>query len=234
MLDISAIRAIGLDLDDTLWPVWPAIEAAERAMQDWLAPRAPRTAALFADVAQRMALRQQVALAHPGLGHDLSALRRMTIAAALRQNAEDEALADAAFEVFFEGRMRVTLYEDALPALESLARHYPIVAISNGNADVHRVGLSTFFRDSMSAQRFGAAKPDVRIFAAAAATVDVPVEALLHVGDDPALDVLGGLDAGAQTVWLNRARHEWPHARRPHAEVADLHALCRLLRLPID
>ena len=231
MLDLSAIRAIGLDLDDTLWPVWPVIASAERAMQDWLVPHAPHTAALFADTAQRIALREQVVLAHPELGHDLGALRRMTIVAALRQHGEDEALADGAFEVFVAARMQVVFYEDVLPALARLASRYPIVAISNGNADIQRVGLGAYFRDSMSAQRFGAAKPDARIFCAAAEVVDVPVQALLHVGDDPALDVLGGLDAGAQTVWVNRGRHDWPHARRPHAEVADMLALCRLLEL---
>jgi hypothetical protein len=29
MVDISKIRAITLDLDDTLWPIWPVIARAE-------------------------------------------------------------------------------------------------------------------------------------------------------------------------------------------------------------
>jgi putative hydrolase of the HAD superfamily len=31
MLDFSAIKAISLDLDDTLWPIWPVIARAERS-----------------------------------------------------------------------------------------------------------------------------------------------------------------------------------------------------------
>jgi len=29
MLDLQRIRAISLDLDDTLWPIWPTIEVVE-------------------------------------------------------------------------------------------------------------------------------------------------------------------------------------------------------------
>ena len=36
MLDIKTIKAVTLDLDDTLWPVWPAIERAEKALENWL------------------------------------------------------------------------------------------------------------------------------------------------------------------------------------------------------
>ena len=32
MLDISRIRAVSIDLDDTLWPIWPTIKRAEAAL----------------------------------------------------------------------------------------------------------------------------------------------------------------------------------------------------------
>ena len=38
MLNLTKIKAITLDLDDTLWPIWPAIERAEAALSEWLAP----------------------------------------------------------------------------------------------------------------------------------------------------------------------------------------------------
>ena len=40
-LDVKRISAISLDLDDTLWPVWPAIERAERVLHAWLVKEAP-------------------------------------------------------------------------------------------------------------------------------------------------------------------------------------------------
>jgi FMN hydrolase / 5-amino-6-(5-phospho-D-ribitylamino)uracil phosphatase len=229
MLDVSRIKAIGLDLDDTLWPIWPVITRAEAQMLEFLQPRAPGAAAVFADPQRRLALRESVVLAHPDLSHNMSVLRRESIRAALRDNDEDQALADAAFDVFFEARMQVQLYDDALPALVFLAARYPIVAVSNGNADIHRIGIAQHFAANMSAHVFGVGKPDVRIFHAAAQAAGVAPHEVLHVGDDPALDVLGGLQAGMQTVWVNRAGHDWQHASRPHASVTDLAQLCELL-----
>lgn len=231
MLDITKIKAITLDLDDTLWPIWPVIARAERALSDWMAPRAPHTAALFTNADQRLALRQQVLRERPGIAHDLRTLRREVIRRGLQQCQEDTALVDAAYEVFIEERMRVDLFEDARPALDWLAKRYPIVALSNGNADVGRIGLGMFFRAGLSAQEFGIGKPDARIFHAAAATVNVQPHEVLHVGDDATLDVLGALGAGMQSVWVNRAGHDWEHAdAQPHITVNDLTQLCETLQ----
>lgn len=230
-LDASRIKAISLDLDDTLWPIWPVISRAELALQDWLRPHAPATAAWLADAAQRLALRREVQESRPEIGHDLRTLRQELIRRALQRHGEDTSLVDPAYEVFIAERMRVELYEDARPALAWLAQRYPVVALSNGNADVQRIGLGEFFHASLSAQEFGVGKPDARIFHAAAQAVGVLPHEVLHVGDDAALDVVGALDAGLQTVWVNRAGHDWAHeTHRPHVTVADMGALCALLR----
>jgi HAD superfamily hydrolase (TIGR01509 family) len=229
MLDLRKIKAIGLDLDDTLWPIWPTIKRAELQLALWLEQHAPQTALAFADVAHRVALREEVVLARPDISHDMSALRRESIRLGLQRCGEDPTLAEAAFDVFFTHRMRVDLYDDALPALEFLAQRFPVVAISNGNADVARVGIGAHFVASLSAHQFGVGKPDVRIFHAAAQAAGVLPHEVLHVGDDPALDVLGALDAGMQTVWLNRGEHVWGHARTPHVSVTSLQHLCDML-----
>ena len=46
LFDPSRVRALTLDLDDTLWPVWPIIDRAEQVLHDWLASNAPLTAAM--------------------------------------------------------------------------------------------------------------------------------------------------------------------------------------------
>ena len=229
MLNVSAIRAISLDLDDTLWPIGPTILNAEATLARWLADHAPRTARLFADVQARQQLRAQLMHSRPDLHHDLSALRRESIRLGLQQSQEDSTLAEPAFEVFFAERMRVALYADARTALARLSARYPLVALSNGNADVGRVGIGEFFAASVSAREFGVAKPDARIFHAAAAAAGVDAAQVLHVGDDPLLDMLGGLQAGMQVAWVNRGQQPWAHEALPHADVADLHALCQLL-----
>ncbi len=230
-LDRGRIKAISLDLDDTLWPIWPVIARAEQALQDWLRPQAPKTAAWLADSAQRLALRRELLASRPELGHDLRTLRQEQIRLALERHGEDPALMPPAYEVFYAERLRVELYDDARPALAWLAQRYPVIALSNGNADVRRVGLGEFFHAGFSAQDFGLGKPDPRFFHAAAQAAGVAPGEVLHVGDDSALDVVGGLDAGLQTVWVNRTGHEWTHdTHRPHATVPDLRALCVLLQ----
>jgi len=229
MMDISRVRAITLDLDDTLWPIWPAIERAEIRMQEWLAPRAPRASALFSSVQTRLELRKEAQLATAHQAHDLSAIRLEMIRRGLARVGEETTLAPAALTVFMDARMQVELYADVLPALAALAGRYRIVAVSNGNADVHRIGIGQYFAASLSAGDVGVAKPDPRIFHAAASALDVPPHQVLHVGDDAHLDVLGALQVGMQTAWVNRTEAVWTLEQQPHATVTDMAGLCRLL-----
>lgn len=229
MLDLTLIKAITLDLDDTLWPVWPAIERAEQALLDWLARHAPRTAALQAQSAARHEIREHVNGLHPELKHNLSALRTKAIRLALSRSGDDPGLAEPAFDIFFAARNQVTLFGDVPQSLEFLAGRFPLVALSNGNADIERIGIGAFFKASLSAQQFGVGKPDPRIFRAAATAAGVQPHEVLHVGDDAALDVLAALACGMQAVWVNRAGLPWPHDALPHQAVATLAELCGVL-----
>ncbi|CAM3540300.1 HAD family hydrolase [Paracidovorax anthurii] len=229
MLDTARIRAITLDLDDTLWPIWPTIGRAEQVLRAWLTPRAPATAALLADAGAAAEIRAEVVQAHAHLGHDLSALRRESIRAALRRAGDDESLTDAAFDLFFAERQRVELYDDAIAALEFLAMRHPLLALTNGNANLGLIGIDRYFQGSVTAREFGVAKPDPRIFHEAAGRLGVAPEAVLHVGDDATLDACGARQAGMQAVWINRGGAAWPHGGEAPATVEDLTGLCRLL-----
>ena len=229
MLDLTLIKAISLDLDDTLWPVWPVIEKAEKALDVWLHDRAPMTAALFSNPDTRIEIRNYISRSRPELKHNMSAIRREAIRVALYRSGEDPLLAEEAFDVFFAERNRVTMYEDALSALEFLSTRFPVVALSNGNADIEQIGIHKYFKASISAQMFGVGKPDPRIFHAAAGAVDTTAANVLHIGDDATLDVLGALNAGMQTVWLNRASNVWKHSQTPHITVTSLTALCEAM-----
>ena len=227
MLDLSRIRAITLDLDDTLWPVWPTIHRAEQVLSDWLARHAPATAVLSSQPDIKQAVRADIQARHADRVHDLSFLRLESIRALLLQAGDPGHLAEPAFEVFFAERQRVDLFEDALPALAFWSQRYPVVALSNGNADVQRVGIGQHFRASVSAKSMGMAKPDVRIFVAGAEAAGVAPHEVLHVGDDAHADGVGALAAGMQVAWLNREGQAWSHGdTRPHLEVRDLHQLC--------
>jgi putative hydrolase of the HAD superfamily len=142
---------------------------------------------------------------------------------------EDVTLAQDAFEVFYAERQRVDLFADAEPALAALSARYPVLALSNGNADIHRVGLGAYFVGCVSAKSCGVAKPHVDIFNAAAQSLNLHPNEILHVGDDAELDVLGALDAGMHTAWVNRKAHTWSHPKTPHLTVTTMLELCSVL-----
>lgn len=229
LLDVRRIQGISLDLDDTLWPIWPTIERAEAVLHGWLQAHAPRTATLVIDPQVLRELREATARERSDLAHDLSALRRESIRGALKRAGEDPALAEPAFEIFFAERQRVKLYEDALPALRWLSERYPLVAISNGNADLERTGVARWFRIGFSAKSFGSGKPHTPIFRAAAASIGLLPRDMLHVGDDADLDVAGALNAGMQAAWLVRDQRPWGEGLRPQLIVPNLQALCTAL-----
>lgn len=223
-----AIRALSIDLDDTLWPIWPTIERAERQLHAWLVEHAPATAQRH-DVAALRALRDRVEVDRPDLAHDFSAMRLESLRQALLAADDDPALAVPAFEYFFAERQKVELFDDVLPALERLARRYPLLALTNGNADLKRVGLAQYFSGCVGAREFGVGKPDARIFGEACRRLGEPAHAVLHVGDDPHLDVFGALNAGHPAAWVRRAGASHTHEPQATHVVAELLTLADLL-----
>lgn len=208
------IRALTLDLDDTLWAVAPAIARAERAQDAYLRRHCPRTAERYPVEALR-ALRESVALQHPELAHDFTTQRRLTLELAIRDCGEDIAHVDGAFEAFFHERNAVELFDDVHHGLPRLAERFPLAALTNGNADLARIGLAGHFRFSLGAREHGAAKPAPSIFLAACARLGVEPSAVLHVGDDPWLDIAGAAEAGLPTCWINRHGAAWPDTLPP-------------------
>jgi len=222
------IRAITIDLDDTLWPIGPVMLRAEERLDAWLRAHCPPVAAAYPISAMR-ALRDRVAEEHPDLAHDFTSQRLLCLRAAMRPHGYGEQHVDAAFAEFYAARNEVECYSDALPALESMAARYPLVSLSNGNADLERIGLARFFHFSISSRSFGKAKPAAEIFHAACAGLDLPPAEVLHIGDDPALDVLGAHAAGLRSAWLNRSGAAWDHAVRPDLVARDLRELAAML-----
>ncbi|ACB34829.1 HAD-superfamily hydrolase, subfamily IA, variant 3 [Leptothrix cholodnii SP-6] len=227
------VLALTLDLDDTLWPIAPVIERAEQVTHAWLERQAPATALRFGVPAMRE-LRADVSRRHPRLAHDLSQLRLIALRESLRASGDDPALAEPAFEVFFAQRQQVEFYADVIPALDRLAARFPLLALSNGNAELAATGLSRWFCGSVSARSAGVAKPDVRIFRSACEQLGRAPAQVMHIGDDLALDVDGARAAGLQTAWVRRDGVQQPggstqEAGRRHLQVSDLLALADLL-----
>lgn len=224
-----AIRALSFDLDDTLWDIWPVIERAEAALHAWLLAGYPALAAQFDAQALRRLCSDEAAR-DPAIAHDRSLIRRRGLARAAELAGCEGFALDEAFEVFFAARNQVEFYADALPVLERLAARYPVVALSNGNADLDRIGIAHLFAFHLSAAIVGTQKPHPAMFEQAVARLNLPPAAILHVGDDPEHDVEGARAAGLRAVWVRRGERAWPDGLAPpEFIVPDLHGLEALL-----
>jgi len=221
-IDFQRVRVISLDLDDTLWPIMPAIDRADEQVMHWFREHAPRVAQRY-DVAGIRELRHEVSERHPHLSHDLGALRRLCFRLALQNCAYDPRLAQPAWELYYQYRLAVELYPDAQRMLQRLSSKLPLVAVTNGNADLQRIGLGHHFQLCIRAADVALRKPDTRIWQLLCQRLQLPPEAILHVGDHPLEDAESAHQAGLQALWLNRQQKPWPQnsPQLPHIQHLD-------------
>ena len=139
-------------------------------------------------------------------------------------------IAHQAFEVFLTARNQLQPFADVAPALVRLRQRYRLATLSNGNADLARIGLDEAFTVSLNARQIGAAKPHRRCFERLARELGLAPPAILHVGDDPRLDVEAARAAGFVSAWMNRRALVWPQElATPDVVVRDCAQLAALL-----
>ena len=226
-----SIQLITFDLDDTLWDTAPVIASAETVLREWLSEHASNLGAV--PVEHLWSIRERVLAGEPGLKHRISALRRRVLFHALEEagyaHGEALELADKAFEVFLHARHQIEVFPEVEPLLELLANHYALGVVTNGNADVRRLGLADYFKFALCAEDIGIAKPDARLFHEALQRGGVSPAAAVHVGDHPGDDIAGAQQAGLRAVWFNPTGKVWEAERLPDAEIRSLTELPAVL-----
>ena len=226
---MNGIRTITLDLDDTLWEIHPVIKRAERRLYAWLSENYPRITQMFASEDMRI-LRKQVLEEHADKVHDLTFLRHTVLMQVATAAGYTEFRVDEAFAVFDEVRNDVDMFPEVRPALQALRERFTLVAVTNGNADLGKVGIDDLFDAHINAAMVGAAKPNRKIFYAAVDAGGARADETLHVGDHPLYDVHGAREAGLRTAWVNRNGDDWPEEyAEPDAQVSDVGELEALL-----
>jgi 2-haloalkanoic acid dehalogenase type II len=225
----AAIRAIAFDLDNTLWDVEPVLERAERILADWLASRYPRIAGRFPPP-EVQRVRAALLAERPEQAHDFTFLRRETLSRIAMAAGHERTVGAEAFAVWHAARNTLEPYPEVVTALEKLRARYRLATLSNGNADLERIGLAHHFEVSLHASALGCAKPDARAYKQLAQALTLEPAEILFVGDEPHADVVGPRAVGMQTVWVNRGRNAWPAALpAATADISDLEELVTLL-----
>jgi len=227
-----SIKLITFDLDDTLWDTAPVIVSAEAILRDWLSEHAPRLGAV--PVEHLFEIRKRLVEAEPQLKHRISALRRRVLFHALQDagyaETEAGALADEGFEAFLHARHQIEIFPEVQPALELLRQHYTLGVVTNGNADVRRLGLADFFRFALCAEDLGVGKPDPRPFQEAMRLGEATPSNSVHIGDHPGDDIAGAQRAGMRAIWYNPQGKAWAADGRPDAEVGSLVEVADVVR----
>jgi len=203
----SPIRALTLDAMGCLVTMRDPVPAIARLLDDRGTPRPDDLIAV--------ALRREISFykAHHMEARDPEALRALQIRAAgvlaegLDPGRDTEPApatiaitVDDAFVDGFLAALEFVPLDGALDALQRLdAAGVPMVCVSNWDAGLpghlERLGIGRYLRGVVASGAVGVAKPDPRIFDAAVALLDVPRDAIAHVGDEP-VDRAGALAAG--------------------------------------
>ena len=230
------VHAICFDLDDTLYANHQIIMDAEYALLSFLHQQFPQTASTDLNF-WRACSRAQVAK-ESNLLNDMSVLRHQSLAAGLAQcgyqGEELERAVTQGFDYFYHVRSDFSVPDSTHHALGELATHCPLVAITNGNVDLDRIGIrhyfSHYFKPSLSQPR----KPDSAMFDQASKALKLPARRILHVGDNMKNDVYGALSAGYQTAWYACGRvmnlNREPVLTLPHVQLESLSELLQLVK----
>lgn len=123
----------------------------------------------------------------------------------------------------------------AVSLLKSLKGHVKLGIITNGftalqEIRLERTGLRDYFDALIISEQVGVAKPHPRIFDYALEQAGNPDRSrVLMVGDTAASDILGGMNAGLSTCWLNAHHQELPEGIEPTYTVTSLRELEQLL-----
>jgi len=123
----------------------------------------------------------------------------------------------------------------AREAVVRLSQKYRLFLASNGTATVqHRrmteAGLYPYFEKVFVSQHIGANKPEKAYFERSFAQIPgFDATKAMIVGDSLTSDILGGLNAGILTCWVNPEGKHAPETIRPHYTIPDITHLETLL-----
>ncbi|OON38562.1 flavin mononucleotide phosphatase [Izhakiella australiensis] len=202
---LRPVAAITFDLDDTLYDNGPVIRKttaeSHAALQAWHPNMQDFSVAAYQEI------RDQLLTEEPEIYHDVTEWRRRAVARAMETMgltpAQAQSGAAEVMSVFARWRSEVQVPAETHTTLAALSQRFPLVAITNGNAEPARFGLESYFQFVLRAGPDGRAKPYEDMYRIAAQRLGLEAQQILHVGDDLTTDVAGAVRFGMQACWIN-------------------------------
>ena len=205
---LSSLRLISFDLDDTLWPTGPVVQAANGAL-----------ASAVGTTPEELQSRLKMARTGANPPPSYSEARTIAIECWLIERDGPSPSRRAEAEHFFQSWLAARhtaaedlLFDGAAEAVAAVRAQHPeaiIAAITNGRGDpLAMPALRKHFDFTVSAEDVGiypARKPAAAPFLAALRKAGVEAKPALwaHVGDDLLNDVQAAKRLGAWSIWLD-------------------------------
>lgn len=232
---LQQIKAMSFDLDDTLYDNGPIVRRAEAWMHMHLRSQYPHITHL--DDNAWLQLRRQVIYQQPSLRHDVSAVRIACLTLLFLRHGYSEpdarCVAEDIFKQVLAMRSDFQVPTQTLAVLSQLASQIPLIAVTNGNVDTDKIGLTPFFTAVIKPGNGLRMKPYPDLFALAAETLALPAQHILHVGDNLNSDVAGAVTNGFMAAWFNDQQQSLMTSNNashlPDIEITHLDELTSLL-----
>ena len=212
------IKLITFDLDDTFWDIKSTIINAEINSRKWIEDRIKKKIewGTFDDFLE---IRNELIKENPSLDYDLGLLRKKMISYHTQKyfkNQKDlDEFIEEAYMFFLEERHKVEFFDDVIPVLEKLSLNYKLGVLTNGNADIKKLGIDHMFDFSVSSMDVKSNKPDQGHFIRAKELSQINFHNTLHVGDHPVNDVYGARELGINVMWFNLNNLVWDIDENP-------------------
>ena len=209
---MSKIKLITFDLDDTFWDIKRTIVNAEINSRKWIENRIERKIE-WGTIDDFLKIRNELIKDNPALNYDLGLLRKKIISyhtqKYFRNQKDLDEFIEEAFMFFLEERHKVKFFDDVITVLEKLSSKYKLGVLTNGNADIKKLGIDHMFEFSLSSMDVKSNKPDQGHFVKAKELSQISFQNTLHVGDHPVNDVYGARELGINVMWFNLNNLVW-------------------------
>ncbi|WP_300004690.1 5-amino-6-(5-phospho-D-ribitylamino)uracil phosphatase YigB [uncultured Cedecea sp.] len=232
---LEQISALTFDLDDTLYDNRPVIKRTTKELMAFVQGYHRRLNNFTESDFERY--RQALLQDDPEIYHDVTEWRRRSIELAMLDigltASQASEGATGAMANFAQWRSRIDIPQETHDTLAKLAEKWPLAAITNGNAEPHLFGLDQYFTFILRAGPDGRSKPFADMYQLAAEKLNLPLEQILHVGDDLTTDVGGAIASGMQACWINLRGGDLMQIKDsrllPHLEISRLASLSALI-----
>lgn len=223
--DLSGVRAIYFDLDDTLCGYW---DASKTGLRQAFAEHGPEGFTPEEMVVHWATAFRSFApnLKQTGWYETYLKTAEPTRTEQMRRTLEeagliDEERATLLSEAYMRSRdANLRLFSDAIETLDRLGAKYPLGLITNGPADLQRqeiatLGIEHYFQNIFIEGEMGEGKPKRAVFERAERAVGCEPHELLMVGNSFAHDITPALEYGWHAIWVRRASDVPPSATTP-------------------